>query len=294
MSSMERRIIIKFEGTLAPEDNLSIRTLTKTLMPIQRAIDCIVYFEEYGQIRKFSTLPQHLYEQADFYIGNPEHNCVVIPLLKDAGRQITARIRAFLTVPYQRAADEIEQIATLEAEVNNAYSNVINDNVEHITHENLLNGAGEREREYIEAAVIRSINQSLAPIRSSKVSDDDFISIQTFDDLGTTTFEFDRVKAKRFNKIANQMHLVAPTIYEGTLHGLTENNSTTFPYIGEFRSDANGNKHAQSLLIPTVELAISLNPYNLSNQKIKFWASPLAKYGAFDEVRGDIVLIKII
>jgi len=293
--AMERRLVIKFEGTLAPEDNLSVRTLTKTLLPIQRAIDCIVYYEEYGVIRKFSTLPYELYGKADFYIGSPEINCVVIPLLRQAGREITTKIRTFLQAPYQQAEAEIESVVDLSSEVNNARSNVIHENVDVITHEDLLQGSTEREREYIEAKVISSINQSLAPVRSSNVSDDDYISLETFDDAGTTTFEFDRIRAKRFNRIATQTHLVQPVIYEGTIHGLNENNNnTTFPYIGEFRSNTTDNRHSQSLLIPSEELAIKLNSYNLTKNPIKFWASPLAKYGAFDEIRGDIALIQII
>lgn len=291
---MERRLTIKFEGVLAPNDQVSVRTLTRTLAPMQRAIDCIVFYEEFGVVRKFSTLPHTLYGQADFYLGIPEANCVILPLLKEAGRQITGRIRTYLEAPYARAAQDVIPPAGIEQEVANAINNVYYQNIEPVTHADLIEGKEQREREYIEAKVIEQINQALSPVRSSKVGPDDYIAIQTFDDVGTTTFHFDRARAKRFSSIANQRHLGPIALYEGTLHGLTENNNQVFPFVGEFKSNANKNNHSQSLLIPHEALALKLSPLNLTKQTITFWAAPLARYGAFDELRGDIVLISIL
>jgi hypothetical protein len=253
-----------------------------------------VYYEEFGVVRKFSTLPRSLYGDADFYLGTPEANCVIVPLLKQAGRQITSRIRTYLESPYASAAENIQPRPPLNAEWRYAVNNVVKGNVQVTTHKDLIEKKEEREREYVEAKVIEQINLALSPVRSSKVGPDDYIAIETLDDVGTTTFHFNRARAKKFNSIATQVHLGPPAIYEGTLHGLTESNSQVFPFVGEFKSNIKNNKYIQSLLIPHEELALTLNPANLSKKNIKFWAAPLARYGAFDEIRGDIVLIQIL
>jgi hypothetical protein len=291
---MEKRLVIKFGGVLAPDHRISVRTLTRTLYPIQRAVDCIVYYEEFGAVRKFSTLPKNLYGDADFYLGIPEANCVIVPLLKQTGRQITSKIRTYLEIPYASAAEDVHPRPPLNTEVLYALNKVVHGNVQETTHQDLIERREEREREYIEAKVVEQINQALSPVRSSKVGPDDYIAIETLDDAGTTTFHFNQARAKRFNSIATQAHLGPVVVYEGTLHGLTENNSQVFPFVGEFRSNANDNKQSQSLLIPHENLALELSPANLTKRNIKFWAAPVARYGAFDEIRGDIVLIKII
>ncbi|KAB7619491.1 hypothetical protein [Alkalilimnicola sp. S0819] len=291
---MERRLIIEFEGVLAPGNQVSVRTLTKTLSPVQRAVDCIVYYERFGVVRKFSTLPRELYSTADFYLGAPEANCVIVPLLKDTGRQITRKLRTYLASPYAAAAAEVQAPTPLEGEIGNAINNLAHNNVEITTHEVLLEHREQREREYIEAKVVEQVNQAISPIRSSVIGKDDYISLQTFDEAGTTRFEFSRDRAKRFGQIVTKSRLGPVAWFEGTLHGLVENNSQAFPFVGEFRSNATKRKHKQKLLIPNESLALKLSPSNLRNVEIQFFAAPLTRYGAFDEVRGDIVLLQVV
>ncbi|MCG5531819.1 hypothetical protein LRF89_00010 [Halorhodospira sp. 9621] len=291
---MERRLVIEFEGVLAPDNRVTVRTLTKTLSPVQRAVDCIVYYEHFGVVRKFSILPRDFYDSADLYLGAPEANCVSVPLLKEKGRQITQRLRNFLETPYAKAAEEVQPPSPLSRDIVNAQNNIAHDNVETTTHEKLVEHKEQREREYIEAKVVEQINKSLSPIRSSSVGGDDYISLETFDEAGTTRFEFSPARAKRFNSIATNKRLGPIAFFEGTLHGLLENNSQVFPFVGEFRSNATGRKHNQKLLIPHEELAFKLSPANLTKKTIQFYAAPLTSYGAFDEVRGDIVLIQVV
>jgi len=289
---MAQEMMLVFTGSLALDNRLSARTLGHTVPYLQRAVDKIIFYEQFGYIRKFSRLPANLYPRADLYIDTFEAGSVRIPLLNNFVDAVASNLRTYLSRPYQQAAHELNEPRSLPDQVDFAYNRVAHEIDARLTHADLINANVEREREWVQVAVLSDLNNMVAPLRSSKIADDDSLSLTVSDDQTQRTFDFDRQTAKRFGKIVTEKSLGPTAIYTGTLEGLNSNNSNNFPFIGNFRSNATN--QLCNILIAREDAALALNRYNLSREPISIWAAPLTKYGAFDEVRGDIVFINFV
>lgn len=292
---MPNSLTLTFDGqTIAPENRISARTLSHTIPHLQRAIDKIVYFENYGFIRKFSTLPNTLYSQADLYIERFEEGSLRIPFFDNFRVDVIARFREYMTRPYELAAQEehVDEEADLQAELLALYNQVRQGGVPAQTHQDLINNREARLREWVVAATLKDLNQVLSPLRSSRVANDEIIRFGTADGVRNVDFTFDKGLSKRFGKRIAQKTLGPAAIYTGTLHGLAENHSEMFPILGHFRSqDTTG---TMSLLVSDERSKRPLNEHNLTDVPFAIWAAPLATYGTFDNVRGDIVFIDFV
>ena len=286
---MKRELILRIQGTLAPNNKISLRTISHTLPHLQRAIDKIVLYEEFGEIKKHSALPSSHYEKADLFLDPFEEGSIKIPLIGDLLEGVGVRFNQFLTEPYQRAVQDIQEHSTpLIEQLENVRNNIEYENVEIITQRDLINRRNELERSYAQTAVLKDLNTLLSPLRA-KSSADDTISITNNADGKTATYEFNHQNSKSFGKIVTQKRLSNPIIYSGTLEGLKKTGNISFPYAGNFISHETNDE--MKLLVASEGNALLLNKYNLSKQIITIWVCPVAIYEAFDQFRGDIVFV---
>lgn len=289
---MNREIILRIDGTLAPENKISLRTISHTLPHFQRAIDKIVLFEKYGEIKKHSVLPSSLYECADLFLDPFEEGSVKIPLVGDLLEGVGSRLNQFLREPYERAAQELDEgQRPLAEQIENVKGNIQRDNIDYITQEHLIAGADRLERSYAQAAVLKDLNNLLAPLRA-KSSSDDTMEIINNSAGNTANYSFSHRTAKSFGKIVTQKRLAKPVRYIGILEGLKRTRSKTFPCVGNFISDHTGDE--MNLLFTSEADAIVLSDFNLRKTKFSIWACPLAVYESFDQIRGDIVFASFI
>lgn len=289
---MQKELILRINGTLAPNNMISLRTVSHTLPHLQRAIDKIVLYEEFGQIKKYSVLPSTHYQKADLYLDPFEEGSVKIPLIGELLEGVGQRLNQFLAEPYQQAVEDIQDFSSpLSDQLINAKNNVDHDNVEKITQKDLMQRSQELERSYAQAAVLKDINTLLSPLRA-KSSVNDTISLINNTHGNTATFDFTHNNSKSFGKIVTQRRLAQPVIYSGILEGLKNTGSKTFPFTGDFVSEATENE--MKLLISNAEDALLLNKYNLSKKVISIWACPLAIYESFDQLRGDIAFVSFV
>lgn len=289
---MNREIILRIDGTLAPENKISLRTISHTLPHLQRAIDKIVLYEKFGEIKKHSALPASLYESADLFLDPFEEGSIKIPLIGDLLDGVGARLNLFLREPYEKAAQELDEgQRPLIDQLENIKGNIQRENIDVISQEDLIAGADRLERSYAQAAVLKDLNNLLAPLRA-KSSSDDTIEIINNSPGNTANFSFTHRSAKSFGKIVTQKRLAKPVRYNGILEGLKRTRSKTFPCVGNFISNLTGQE--MNLLFASEGDAIILNNFNLSKIKIAIWACPLAIYESFDQIRGDIVFASFI
>jgi len=289
---MNRELILRINGTLVPENKISLRTISHTLPHLQRAIDKIVLYEKYGEIKKHSALPSTLYGSADLFLDPFEEGSLKIPLVGELLEGVSARLNQFLKEPYEKAAQDLEvDHRPLLDQLENVRGNIERENVEIITQEDLIAGADKLERSYAQAAVLKDLNNLLAPLRA-KSSSDDTIEIINNSSGNTANYSFTHRSAKSFGKIVSQKRLAKPVKYQGILEGLKRTGNKVFPCVGSFISNQTGEE--MNLLFASESDAIVLNKFNLSKIKFTIWACPLAIYESFDQIRGDIVFASFI
>lgn len=289
---MNRELILRIDGTLAPDNKISLRTISHTLPHLQRAIDKIVLYEKYGDLKKRSALPSTLYESADLFLDPFEQGSVKIPLIGNLLDGVSSRLNQFLREPYERAAQDLEyEYGSLAGQLENVRGNIQRDNIENITQEDLIAGADRLERSYAQAAVLKDLNTMLSPLRA-KSSIEDTIELINNSPGNTANYSFSHETAKSFGKIVTQKRLAKPVKYVGILEGLKRTGGNTFPCVGTFISSLTGQE--MNLLFTSESDAIILNKFNLSKVQFSIWACPLAVYESFDQLRGDVVFASFI
>ena len=289
---MSNQIILKFSGSLAPNDQITARTLSHSLQSLQRAVDKIVIYETRQSLRKFDSLSSRQYHIADFIVNQFEPGCIQIPLLNETAEYIASRFRGILNEPYDLAASQQNQLfVPIANQLPAAYNRAINANADRNTQQNLIQNP-HVEREYSNVAILKEINQLISPMRSSKTDEDDLISLRIADENVTKDYVFSKSISRRFNSIVTSQKLGPETVYEGNLKGLEASNSVEFPYTGKFISSLTDCE--MKLLISTEAAALALSPFNLTSENLRFWGAPMTTYGAFDEVRGNIVFLEFL
>lgn len=289
---MERELILRINGTLAPENKISLRTISHTLPHLQRAIDKIVLYEKYGEIKKHSVLPHSLYGNADLFLDPFEKGSIKIPLIGDLLEGVGSRLNQFLREPYEKAAQELElNHRPLIEQLEIVRNNIQLDNVDLITQEDLILNSHVFENSYAQTAVLKDLNNLLSPLRA-KSSSEDTIEIINNSVGNTASYPFTHRTAKSFGKIISQKRLAKPVQYRGVLEGLKRTENKVFPYVGNFISEQTDEE--MSLLFVDPSDAIVMNKFNLSKVKFSIWACPLAVFESFDQKRGDIVFASFV
>jgi hypothetical protein len=289
---MAEQIELHFTGRLAPMHQITARTLAHSLSFLQRAVDKAVIYERRGSVKKYSQLNSREYEFADLIVLPFEEGSIRVPLVGQFLAGITSKIRGILDEPYQLAAADLDieserLINQMPAAINRA-----NIDGQRQTHKELLDDNVQLERDYFEAALLSDINNLISPLRSAITRPEDTISLRLADRETARDYMFDKEISTRFSKITRQKRLGPDTLYEGILLGLEESSIGPFPYSGKFYSVASEREH--KLLVFTADDAHALNNFNLTNAALQFIGAPLAVYGAFDSVRGDIVFLKFL
>lgn len=198
---MQRQLIVRLSGSIAPNNRVSLRTISHTLPHLQRAIDKLVLFEEHGEIRKHATLPGTHYHLADLYLDDFEEGSLKIPLIGSLLGGVGSRLNQFLSEPYQEAAKDVQDHSrSLLEQLETAHNNIFYDNVEKVTQKDLIERGAELERFYAQAAVLKDINAMLSPLRA-KSSKNDTITLTNNTPGKTASYEFNHNNSKSFGKI---------------------------------------------------------------------------------------------
>ncbi|MBY8958284.1 hypothetical protein J1G18_13400 [Pseudomonas sp. MIS38] len=288
---MQNQITLTFDGVLAPNHSVSLRTLAYTLPHIQRSIDKIVYFERKGEVRKFTSLPKELQGYADIYINELEEGSLRIPFVSDLAAKIPELYNAFLAESYERSAKEVvSHSKILQSDLEACKGLVLHDNAEPITQDDLIAVEGGRKLAYARTAVLKDINQALAIVRTTPGA---LLKLDVDSQKGYGSYLFDPMRAARFSKVVATKRLENPAVYIGQITGLEQQGATSaFKYAAKFWSRVTGQEN--KLMIQDYDDALKLHAHNLSNKDVAIWAAPISVHETFDPVRGDLVFIDIL
>lgn len=290
---MSEELILTFRGNLSPGQRISARTLSHSLAHLQRAIDKVVIYEKRGKLTKYAQLGSSDYQLADLIVQDFKQGSLKIPLISNGFDHLGKKLSEVLDDPYKKAeSSQTRALTPLRSQIADARTRAI-----------YGIGAGLDENEFLKTAtqgvgwyktaVLQDFNHLLSPLRSNAASDKDEIEITLpISSKQSKSYNFNTKKSKAFNSIVTAKKVGPETKFSGTLHGLSEHKSTAFPYSGIFKSKSSGLE--VRLLVPSVELALALNQYNLSGRHFEIWAAPLLVYQSFDEERGDIIFLGLV
>ena len=288
---LRNQITLTFDGTLAPNHSVSLRTLAYTLPHIQRSIDKIVYFEHKGEIRKYTSLPRELQGYADIYVNELEEGSLRIPFVSDLAAKVPELFNSFMAEPYEKSAKEVvSHSKILQSDLEACKGLVIHNNVDPITQEDLIAVEGDRKLAYARTAVLKDINNALALVRTTPGA---LLKIDVDSHKGYSSYLFDEMRAARFSKVVATKRLDNPAVYIGQITGLEQQGtSAAFKYAAKFWSRVTGQE--SKIMIQDYDDVLKLHAHNLSNKDIAIWAAPISVHETFDPVRGDLVFIDIL
>lgn len=280
---------IHFDGDIAANHQVSMRTLGKTLTHLQNAMDRAYLELHYGQLWKFAKMRQEFYSDVELLVQEPKEGGYVLDFL--SSNKITKNVVSRVSSAISGAVEEskksgIAKSTKIEDSLNARIIQVEN-NI--ITPKNLKDIIENPEasiiRKYGDRAISREINQILSIIRASHSGDSTFELY--LGGSNSANFVFDRESAGRFNSTVSRKELGEPVLYEATISSLDRhnNNGKIFNLITE--KVANIHFHNESFL----EMAI---PFFKEKKKMDFIGVPLIEYGAFDPNAGDIYFIGLV
>jgi hypothetical protein len=265
-------LVVTYTGRLAPANRISARTLAHTLGHLQRAVDKLVIYESRGSIRKYAALSAHQYQTADLLVASLELGSVRIPLLNQGVAELGKKLREVLDAPYRKAAEDQRAVTTpITEQIAAARNRAVHGIGAALTQDELVKQAGVRERDWYQTAVLQEFNSLLSPLRSSRITDEETISIEMPDAPVPRQYAFDKKTSIAFNSLVTEKRLGPEVRFDGILEGLGRSDVGKFPYTGKFKSAVTGKQ--MKLLVPSEGAALALSPYNLKREPIAIWAA---------------------
>lgn len=287
--TMPPQLTIKFDGYMSEGNRISLRTLAHTLPYFQRAVDKIVIYDRQGTVGKGATLHQANYQYADLYLEQIETGSVILPLVGNLLSDISAKFNSFMDEPYRETENILAgKLSGFDARVDMTRSLISSGVLVPISHNELISKKDFVDRDYAQAAFLNDINNMLSPLRSSLCAGDT-ITITNSNPRNSASYYFDQTRSKAFSKIVRDQRLAHPVKYRGRLDGLVNRGGTGFPFVGKFMCKTTGKE--RKLLVASEADAFQLNKHNLGSSEILIVACPLAVYGSFDPLAGDLVFI---
>jgi hypothetical protein len=284
---MSSRLTLHFDGDIVSNHFVSARTLGKSLVHTQKAVDRAFLDLKYGNLWKHATMKAEDYHAADFIALYPEEGGFVQKLFSDSGRAIVDRISSALGPAMDRVLQEGDEVSdSLQQQVTNRKNQIENGLIEPSTFQHIVENPGAHVvRRYADRSINREIDQVLSMIRS-RISGDSVLEIIT-EGSRTENYQFNRLKSKKFHSVISKRQVGEPVVYVARVRQLD-------------RQLLNGkiiNQENDKMM--TIRFAdesdfVKAHPYLGNNDEMVFIGAPIIEYGAFDPNSGDIYFIDLI
>jgi hypothetical protein len=284
---MSSSLTLHFDGDIVSNHFVSARTLGRSLVHTQNAVDRAFLDLKYGNLWKHARMKADDYHAADFIALYPEEGGFVQKLLSDSGKAIVDRISSALGPAMDRVLQEGDEVSdSLQQQVTNRKNQIEKGLIEPSTFQHIVENPGQHVvRSYADRSINREIDQVLSMIRS-RTSGDSVLEITT-EGSRTENYQFNRFKSERFHSIISKRQVGEPVVYVARVRQLD-------------RQLLNGkivNQENDKTL--TIRFAddsdfVKAHPYLGNNDEMIFIGAPIIEYGAFDPNAGDIYFIDLI
>lgn len=282
-------IQIHYDGDIAQNHQVSLRTLGKTLTHLQSTLDRAYLEIHYGNLYKYAKMQHSFYDAVELLVQEPKEGGYVLDFLTSnpVTKKVIDRVAEALNNVFdqmknngsQNATDikksvEIKTYQTLKGSINpKSYDTLLTNPDKSIT------------TKYADRAIVREFDQILSIIRSSHSGNSTF-EVEMNGSRGYT-FDFNRAKANSFHKVVTQKKIGDPVIYKAKISVMDRHNLSA-------RIVNSSSNSISTLHFINESLFDEIIPFFQKKAEITFIGSPYIEYGAFDPVSGDIYYLRLL
>ncbi|MBO1271760.1 hypothetical protein J3L11_08920 [Shewanella sp. 4t3-1-2LB] len=279
---------IHFDGDIAVNHQVSMRTLGKTLTHLQNSMDRAYLEQHYGQLWKFAKMRQEFYQEVELLVQEPKEGGYVLdflssnPVTKAVINRVSSAVNGAVEASKQAGLDKATKIEdSLSNRIAQVESGIL---VPKDLQTMIDNPDASVIRRYGDRAISREIDQILSIIRAGNAGDSTFELLLSGDK--SAKFDFNKESAGRFHSTVSRRELGEPVLYTATISSLDRHNNNGKIYNLITQKVANIHFFNEDFL----EMAM---PFFQEKKEMVFVGSPLIEYGAFDPNAGDIYFIKL-
>lgn len=279
---------IHFDGDIAVNHQVSMRTLGKTLTHLQNSMDRAYLEQHYGQLWKFAKMRQEFYSEVELLVQEPKEGGYVLdflssnPVTKAVINRVSNAVNGAVEASKQSGLDKATKIEdSLSTRIAQVESGIL---VPKDLQTMIDNPDESVIRRYGDRAISREIDQILSIIRAGHAGDSTFELLLSGD--RSAKFEFNKESAGRFHSTVSRKELGEPVLYSATISSLDRHNNNGKIYNSITEKVANIHFFNEDFL----EMAM---PFFQEKKEMLFVGSPLIEYGAVDPNAGDIYFIKL-
>jgi len=290
----KNRISIHFDGPIAQNHAVQLRTFSRTLDHIQTAIDRAFLDLKYGSIWKNARLKDEDYEPTDFTLQQTREGGFISDLVgSNEGEAIIDRIHTAVMPAYERAQKPvIAEPVRLVDEAERRRQHYKAGAQEPIPYEDLIeNPDAKQTNPYGDRSIVKEFDQIASAIRA-RDNDGSVVEIDLYSTRSLPRFIFDFSTSTAFHKIVSVRTLGDPVEIPVTLRALDSGGAgVSKAKVSNLISGKEFN-----LFVHTVRGFGSLRKYLKKKDppSFKIIACPVLEYGAFDPLAGDMYFIAIV
>lgn len=284
---MEMAII--YSGDFVTEENkLTLRTLTKSLISVQRGLDRAAIYNQNQRIWKYAKLNPNEYSSNDFYFSSEAGSFrAILTTITDQGRASVQLVRNNLFDIYQRINNDAAiNLSTLKEDYENRLIQLqrpnffASDYTELLTNEELID-------RYVSRSIAKEFDQVLSTIRQESAGES-VIEVQFIINGRIERYIFDKNLSQRFHNFISRKELDRPVSYMGLIFEMNSNSKTARIEHLEQSEDLPG----KSLIkFKNQEDYDVFNDTVRTKQIASFIGCPILEAGGHDPISGDIMYL---
>lgn len=288
--TMERPVLsIHFDGDIALNHRVSMRTLGKSLVHMQNSLDRAFLEKHNGVLWKYAKMKTEYFSEIDIYVAPPSSGGYIAEFFNESElvrlivSRVSSAVKVAITESEKKGLENAENfVKTLGIRIAQLDKKL----VDPTAYADLLQSPPEKvAKRYADRAIVREIDQILSILRSDACGSST-IEFSFKPDHKTTSFKFDSKKSFKFHAAVSKRELGTPVIYSAKVRSL--NRKTLKGQIYNIDS-----KKESNILFASMADLLNVVSYFESDKVMKFYGIPIIEYGAFDPFAGDIYFAKI-
>lgn len=224
-------ITIHYDGPIAVDHRLSLRTLGVTLSHMQSAIDRAYIELRYGRVVKHARLKQADYAVVDFTVGQPRDGGFIVDLINNTTAGIADRIHSAVSKAYDAASrDAIVVAESINQQAERRASGFKTGAQKAISHSDFATKQESKAEvaKFGDRSITKEIDQVLAQLRVERYEGSTLELILAGRD-SHAPLVFDKVKAERFHHVVSARTLGAPIRMEVQIRALDAGRGNSSP-----------------------------------------------------------------
>lgn len=283
------KISIHFEGDIAHNHQVSMRTLGKTLSHLQSAMDRAFLENKYGNIFKHARMSASDYEETEFLVQEPKEGGYIIDFLSnnETTKKILDRLSLALTPAFTAAKIQGQTTAqTFGQQLETRQSQIEHKIIKPKSYTEMLENPSRKIiRKYGDRSIVKELDQILSIIRSGYSGESSFEII--VNGTRSHTFTFNKQISNNFHQVVSERSIGEPVIYKALVTSLDSKTKK-----GKI-TNAENDKTAIIHFCNDIALLKAKN-YLGEKAEMNFIGCPLIEYGAFDPQAGDIYFLDLL